>query len=62
MDIIASDMTKQLMAQLSRSRLKESMDSVPPQIDDLQSRLVKAKLQRYGERYGLLKKKCRQRA
>lgn len=40
-DIIASDMTKQLMAQLSRSRLKESLDSVPPQIDDLQSRLSK---------------------
>src|SRR6202163_3068058 len=40
-DIIASDMTKQLMAQLSRSRLKESLDGVPPQIDDLQARLAK---------------------
>src|ERR1700720_758180 len=40
-DIIASDMTKQLMAQLSRSRLKESLDGVPQQIDDLQARLAK---------------------
>ena len=40
-EIIASDMTKQLMAQLSRSRLKESLDGVPKQIEDLQARLAK---------------------
>ena len=38
-DIIASDTTKQLMAQLSRSRLKESLDGVPAQIDDVQAPL-----------------------
>src|ERR1700674_4388296 len=31
-DIIASDATKQLMTQLSRNRLKESLDGVPQQI------------------------------
>jgi len=41
-DIIASEATKQLMTQLSRNRLKESLDSVPIQIDDLQARLAKA--------------------
>src|ERR1700688_3447559 len=34
-DIIASNATKQLMSRLSRNRLKESLDSVPPQVDDL---------------------------
>src|SRR5580692_3038849 len=41
-DIIASETTKQLMTQLSRNRLKESLDSVPKQIDDVQARLAKA--------------------
>ena len=41
-DIIASDVTKQLMAQLSRNRLQESLDGVPKQIDDVQARLAKA--------------------
>jgi cyclase len=41
-DIIASDATKQLMTQLSRNRLQESLDSVPRQIDGLQARLAKA--------------------
>jgi cyclase len=41
-DIIASDATKQLMTQLSRNRLKESLDGVPKQIDDVQARLAKA--------------------
>src|SRR6202790_4938496 len=40
-DIIASDTTKQLMPQLSRNRLKESLDGVPRQIDDLKARLAK---------------------
>src|SRR6202790_5698712 len=40
-DIIASDTTKQLMTQLSRNRLKESLDGVPQQIDDLQGRVAK---------------------
>jgi glyoxylase-like metal-dependent hydrolase (beta-lactamase superfamily II) len=41
-DVIASDMTKQLMTQLSRNRLQESLDGVPKQIDDVQARLAKA--------------------
>jgi glyoxylase-like metal-dependent hydrolase (beta-lactamase superfamily II) len=41
-DIIASDATKQLMGQVGRDRLKESLDSVPPMIDTLRARLVKA--------------------
>ncbi len=41
-DIIASDMTKQLMTQLSRNRLRESLDGVPMQIDNVQARLAKA--------------------
>ena len=41
LDIIASDETKQLMTQLSRNRLKESLDSVPRQIDTIQTRLSK---------------------
>src|ERR1700681_209630 len=40
-DIIASDTTKQLMTQLSRNRLKESLDGVPQQIDDLQGHAAK---------------------
>ncbi len=41
-DIIASDTTKQLMTQLSRNRLQESLDGVPKQIDEVQARLAKA--------------------
>lgn len=41
-DIIASEATKQLMTQLSRNRLKESLDGVPHQIDDIQARVAKA--------------------
>jgi glyoxylase-like metal-dependent hydrolase (beta-lactamase superfamily II) len=41
-DIIASEATKQLMTQLSRNRLRESLDGVPKQIEDVQSRLAKA--------------------
>jgi len=41
-DIIASDTTKQLMTELSRNRLKESLATVAPMIDDLQARLAKA--------------------
>src|SRR5205823_6666443 len=41
-DIIASDTTKQLMMQLSRDRLKESLDGVPAMIDNLRGRLSKA--------------------
>src|SRR5262249_40097110 len=37
-DIIASEATKQLMTQLSRNRLRESLDGVPKQIEDVQSR------------------------
>src|SRR5262249_41798300 len=42
LDIIASDTTKQLMSDLARNRLKESLDSVGPMLDGLQARLVKA--------------------
>ena len=41
-EIIASEATKQLMTQLSRNRLQESLDGVPKQIDDVQARLGKA--------------------
>jgi len=41
-DIIASDTTKQLMTELSRNRLKESLATVAPMIDGLQARLAKA--------------------
>src|ERR1700686_1800660 len=34
-DIIPSDVTKQLMTQLSRDRLKESLEGVPAMIDNL---------------------------
>jgi cyclase len=50
-DIIASDATKQLMTQLSRNRLKESLDGVPQQIDDVQARLAKAASNADKERY-----------
>lgn len=41
-DIITSEATKQLMTQLSRDRLKESLDAVPQQIDDVQAHLARA--------------------
>ena len=50
-DIIASEATKQLMTQLSRNRLKESLDGVPQQIDDVQARLAKATSSADKERY-----------
>jgi cyclase len=50
-DIIASEQTSQLMRQLSRNRLKESLDSVPKQIDDAQARLAKAASETEKERY-----------
>src|SRR5215470_12434310 len=43
--IIASDTTKQLMTQLQRDRLKESLDSVPGLIDAAKARLGRAKTQ-----------------
>ena len=41
-EIIASEATKQLVAQNARNRLKESLDGVPKIIDGLQARLSKA--------------------
>jgi len=41
-EIIASDATKQLMTQLQRDRLKESLESVPGLIDAVRSRLSRA--------------------
>src|SRR4051812_33001671 len=41
--IVASDTTKQLMTQLGRNRAKESVDSVPKMIDDVQAQMRKAK-------------------
>jgi glyoxylase-like metal-dependent hydrolase (beta-lactamase superfamily II) len=41
-EIIASETTKQLLAQNARNRLKESLDGVPKIIDTLQARLAKA--------------------
>jgi cyclase len=41
-EIIASEMTKQLLAQNARNRLKDSLDGVPAIIDGLQARLSKA--------------------
>ena len=41
-EIIASETTKQLMMQLQRDRLKESLDSVPGMIDTLRARLSRA--------------------
>jgi glyoxylase-like metal-dependent hydrolase (beta-lactamase superfamily II) len=43
--IIASDATKQLMTELQRDRLKESLDSVPGLIDAAKARLSRAKTQ-----------------
>lgn len=40
-DIIASDTTKKLMTDLSRNRLKESLDAIPQQMSDIQARLAK---------------------
>ncbi|HLK51015.1 MAG TPA: MBL fold metallo-hydrolase [Bryobacteraceae bacterium] len=42
-DIIASDATRQLMTQIGRDRLKESLDSVPGMIDTLRARAAKAR-------------------
>jgi len=42
-EIIASETTKQLMSQLQRDRLKESLDSVPGLIDGAKARLSRAK-------------------
>jgi len=42
LQIITSDATKQLMKQLQRDRLKESLDSVPGLIDAVRSRLGRA--------------------
>jgi len=50
-DIIASQTTKQLMTELSRNRLKESLDGVPKQIDDVQARLARATSDADKERY-----------
>ena len=44
-EIIASDATKQLMTQLERDRLKESLDSVPGLIDAAKARMGRAKTQ-----------------
>ena len=44
-EIIASETTKQLMMQLQRDRLKESLDSVPGMIDTLRARLSRATTQ-----------------
>ena len=41
--IVASDTTKQLMTQLGRNRAKESVDSVPKMLDDVQAQMSKAK-------------------
>jgi cyclase len=42
-EIIASDATKQILSQLQRDRLKESLDSVPGLIDAAKARLSRAK-------------------
>ena len=44
-EIIASDKTKQLMTQLQRDRLKESLDSIPGMTDALHARLSRATTQ-----------------
>jgi cyclase len=41
-EIIASSMTKQILAQNARNRLKDSLDGVPQIIDGLKARLAKA--------------------
>src|SRR5262249_32836882 len=42
LDVITSDATKQLLMQLGRDRLKESLEGAARQLDDLRSRLSKA--------------------
>jgi cyclase len=42
LDIITSDVTKQLMTQLSRNRLRESLDGVPAMIENVQARVARA--------------------
>jgi glyoxylase-like metal-dependent hydrolase (beta-lactamase superfamily II) len=42
-EIIASDATKNLMSQIGRDRLKESLNSVPGMIDTVKARLAKAR-------------------
>ncbi len=42
-EIIASDATKQLMSQIGRDRLKESLNSVPGMMDTLKARLANAR-------------------
>ena len=44
-EIISSETTKQLMTQLQRNRLKESLDGVPAMVDTLRARLSKATTQ-----------------
>src|SRR5712671_2630594 len=41
-EIIASETTKQLMTQLQRNRLKESLDGIPAMMDTLRARLSRA--------------------
>jgi len=41
-EIIASEMTKELLAQNARKRFQDSIDGVPKMIDDMQARLAKA--------------------
>jgi glyoxylase-like metal-dependent hydrolase (beta-lactamase superfamily II) len=53
-DIIASEATKQLMTQLQRDRLKESLDSVPGLIDTVRSRLSRATTAQERDRYNEL--------
>src|SRR6185436_18394596 len=53
-DIIASESTKQLMVQLQRDRLKESLDSVPGLIDTVRSRLSRATTAQDRDRYNEL--------
>src|SRR5262245_38338830 len=52
--IIASETTKQLMSQLQRDRLKESLDSVPGLIDAVRSRLSRATTAPERDRYNEL--------
>ena len=50
-EIIASETTKQLLAQNGRNRLKDSLDGVPQIIDGLKARLAKASSQTEREFY-----------
>lgn len=47
-EIIASETTKQLMTQLQRNRLKESLDGIPAMTDMLHTRLSRATAPRGG--------------